>query len=77
MVNTGILTLSGGNGEETKWKIVIHIYKVNLESFSHGFVCVQGDEIKEDSRGFYLNRELKSEKIKMTRRKAFFRVGAY
>ena len=49
MVNTGILTLSGGNGEETKWKIVIHIYKVNLASFSHGFVGVRRDGIKEDS----------------------------
>ena len=66
------MTLSGGNGEETKWKIVIRIYKVNLESFSHGFVCIQRDGIKEDSRGFYLNRELKSEKLKITRSKAFY-----
>lgn len=72
MVNTGILTLSGGNGEETKWKIVIHIYKVNLASFSHGFVGVRRDGIKEDSRGFYLNGELKSGKIKITRSKAFY-----
>ena len=47
-----------------KWEIVIHIYKVSLASFSHWFGCVQRDGIKEDSRGFYLNRELKSEKIK-------------
>ena len=54
MINEGVLTLSGGNRDETKWKIVKPIYKENLASFSSGFGCAQRDEIKNDSQGFYL-----------------------
>lgn len=54
MINAGVLTLGGGNRDETKWKIVTHIYKENLASFSNGFGCAQRDEIKNDSQVFYL-----------------------